>query len=114
MAIAARLSQHDEFVNLQFHVDQPRLRATDDPQIPDYDPAARLWFYWDDEKLELGQREFLGVEAFDVRQLTPADFRAIEYLNPPRINLPEQGLNDVSVVGALKWVRAQLLAPTGG
>ena len=104
MAIAARLSQHDEFVNLQFYVDSPRLRATDDPCIPDYDPGARLWFYRDDVKLELGEREFLGIEAFDVRELTAADFDAIEHLNPPKIDLPEHGLSDVSVTDVLHWV----------
>lgn len=112
MAVKARFRQQDEdrHVILDLYPEQARVRSTDDPNLPGYDPLARLWFYWDDEKLEEGEREFLGVEASDIALLTEEDFEAIERLNPPRIDIPELSLFDVKMADVLRQARTVRLA----
>ncbi len=113
MAVKADLIQYDDdrFVHLDWYVDQPRVRATDDYPSPGYVSDARIFFYWDDEKIEdLGEHELLGVEIVDIGMLSDRDISAIENLNPPRIDLPEEGLFDAPVADALRKARAKRLA----
>lgn len=70
-----------------------------------------MFFYWDDEKIEdSGEHEFLGVEIVDISDLSDRDLDAIERLNPPQIDLPEQDLFDVSVTDVLRRTRAKRLS----
>lgn len=113
MAVKARLSQYDDdrFVNLDWHIDERRVRSTDDYPSPEYEPDAYMFFYWDDEKIEdLGQHEFLGVEIVDIGELSDRDLDAIDRLNPPRIDIPEDELFNVSVTDVLRKARAKRLA----
>lgn len=105
MAVTAHLDQHDELVTIDLYTDEVRLRASDNPCLPGYDPAWRIWFYWDDEKLDHGEHEFVGVEVPNIDRLEEQDFAALERLNPPRIDLPEECLFGVTVADALRWVK---------
>jgi hypothetical protein len=105
MAMKAELFRHDEFVAINLYPDERRLKVEDEPSLPDYDPGWRIWFYWDDEKLDHGEHEFLGVEVPNIDRLEEQDFVALERLNPPRIDLPEERLFGVTVADALRWVK---------
>ncbi len=105
MAIKAELFRHDEFVAINLNPNERRLKVEDEPSLPGYDPGWRIWFYWDDEKLDRGEHEFLGVEVPNIDRLEEQDFVALERLNPPRIDLPEERLFGVTVADALRWVK---------
>lgn len=105
MAVNARFDQHDELVTIDLYTGQARLRASDAPRLPGYDPAWRIWFYWDDEKLDRGEHEFLGVEVPNIDRLEEQDFLALERLNLPRIDIPEVRLFSVTVADALRWAK---------
>lgn len=105
MAVRAELIQHDELLHLDLYPDERRLRATDEPDVPGFQPSTNLWFYWDDEKLERGEREFLGIEVEDLKKLTEAELRGLEHLGLPRIDIPEVNLFNVTVADALRWAR---------
>lgn len=105
MAMRAKLFRHDEFTAINLYPDERRLRVSDDPALPGYDPAWRIWFYWDDEKLDRGEYEFLGVEVPDIDRLEEQDLMALERLNPPRIDVPEEQLFGITVADALRWAK---------
>jgi hypothetical protein len=113
MAVKAHLSQYDDdrFVNLDWYVDERRVRSTDDYPSPGYEPDAHMFFYWDDEKIEdLGEHDFLGVEIIDISELSDKDLDAIDRLDPPRIDVLEEGPFDVSVTDVLRRARTKRLS----
>ncbi|HET7037319.1 MAG TPA: hypothetical protein VFI42_16660 [Thermomicrobiaceae bacterium] len=102
MAVMTRLYHSDGLVELSLYPGEPRVRVADDPD-------ERLWpyyLYWDEAKLERGEREFVGIEVFDVSDITADWLAALEQLDLPRIDVPEAGLQDVSVADALRWAKA--------
>ncbi len=112
MAVKASFIQYDEdrTVDLQLYVDEPRQRVTD--ALPSgYEPDAYISFYWDSAKIEeCGQYELLGIEILDVARLSDQDLRAIKELDPPRVDIPDDNLFDLTVAEVLRKARAKRLA----
>ncbi len=105
MAMRAELFRYDEFVAINLYPDERRLRVEDDPSLPGYNPDWRIWFYWDDETLDRGEHEFLGVEVPNNDRLEEQGFLALERLNPPRIDIPKERLFGITVADALRWAK---------
>jgi hypothetical protein len=78
-----------------------RERIADDPDERNWP----FWIFWDAPKLDQGEREFLGIEALDVSDITDYWLAELEKLNLPRIDVPEADLHDVTVADALRWAR---------
>lgn len=115
MAVNASLNQYDQdrTVDLQLYSDEPRVRVTDNPPRSDREPDAYISFFWNDEKIESqGEYELLGVEILNIGKLSDGDIELIENLNPPRIDIPEVGLHDVTVGFVLRRARAKWLTHT--
>jgi hypothetical protein len=62
---------------------------------------------------DLEEHEFLGVEIVDISELSDRDLDAIERLNPPRIDIPDEGLLDAQVTDVLRMARAKRLSHAG-
>ncbi|CAN5639391.1 hypothetical protein BH20CHL1_BH20CHL1_00780 [soil metagenome] len=113
MAVRADFnSYNDGYTFLDFYPDERRLRVTDDPEVPGYDHPFSVSFYWDGDKLEHGQREFVGIEIADIRRLHDEDLRAVAYLDLPLVDIPERGLYKVSVADVLRKARDRTLVST--
>ena len=107
MAVDADLMLEGGHLDLQLHLDEPRERISDDPpELPDFAPGSTTWLYYDGAALERGEHEFLGIEVSDVAKLSDQDIAAIERLHLPRVNVPQAGLLDASIVDVLRWARA--------
>lgn len=105
MAVTAHIYQQREYVALDLYTDEKRFRATDDPYLSGYTLNPWIEFYFDDEKLDRGEREFLGVELGNIARLTEDDLKAIEQLNRPRIDIPEANLFNVAVTDVLRRIQ---------
>ena len=81
----------------------------DDIDVPGYTANALTWWYWDEEKLARGEREFLGIEIIDITLVTEADFAALARLDLPTIDSTEYGLFDVTIADALRWAQRRAL-----
>ncbi len=81
----------------------------DDIDVPGYAADDITWWYWDDEKLTRGEREFLGIEIIDITLVTETDFAAIARLDLPTIDSPAYGLFDVTIADALRWAQHRAL-----
>lgn len=91
-----------------------RSSIADDIDVPGYTANDITWWYWDEEKLARGEREFLGIEVIDITLLTEADFVAIARLDLPTIDSPAYGLFDVTIADALRWAQRRALASPAG
>lgn len=110
MALRAWFSIYrDGLAYLDFYRDEQRLRVSDDPEIPGYEPSPLVSFYWDGNKLESGEREFVGLEVGNIEQLYDEDLQALDSLQLPAIDVPELGLFDVSPSDVFRRARAQTL-----
>lgn len=113
MAVNADFNTYnDGYTYLDFYPDEQRLRVTDDPQVPDYEHTYLVSFYWDGDKLDSGEREFVGIEIGDIRRLSDEDIRAIECLRLPLVNIPDKDLFGVTVVDVLRRAQRRTLVPS--
>jgi hypothetical protein len=60
-----------------------------------------LWFQWDGEKLDRGEREFLELIAFKLDRISDAAVRVLRALGLPRVTCADAGLIDVDVADAV-------------
>ncbi len=108
-------------VNADFYLDRnivgitllPENRGSsigDDIDVPGYTANGITWWYWDDEKLMHGEREFLGIEVIEITLLSEGDFAALDRLDLPTIDSAEYGLFDVTIADALRWAQRRALA----
>ncbi len=108
-------------VNADFYLDRNIVGITllseirgssigDDIDVPGYSADDITWWYWDEEKLTRGERDFLGIEVIDITLLTEADFAALDRLDLPTIDSAEYGLFDVTIADALRWAQRRALA----
>ena len=103
MAIRASFfSSTNGTIALGLYRDQQSARVASAPDL-DFTPGSMLWFYWDEEKLERGDREFLGIEVSEITALRDEDIEHIRAMDLPRIDLPDAGLANVTVADALRW-----------
>lgn len=110
MAVKAAFFSSDGVVALDLYLDQRRERVASAPD-PDFAPGSMLWFYWDEEKLARGDKEFLGVEVSEIGMLRDEDIEHIRTMPLPRIDLPEAGLSNVTVADALQWAKRHHTSP---
>lgn len=106
MAVNTHLFHSLGQVKFSLYPDQSRERIADDPDERNWP----FWIYWDGLKLERGEREFLGIEALDVADITEYWLSELEKLDLPRIDVPEADLLDVTVADALCWARQTYLS----
>ena len=109
MAVNAEMYHDRDIIDILLHPDQGRSLIGDDRDVPGYTANALTWWYWDEEKLARGEREFLGIEIIDITLLSETDFAAVARLDLPMIDSAEYGLFDVTIADALRW--AQRHAP---
>jgi hypothetical protein len=115
MAVKADLYLDRNIIGIALLPENRGSSIGDDIDVPGYTANALTWWYWDDEKLARGEREFLGIEVIDVTLLSEADFAALARLDMPRIDNAEHGLFDVTIADALRWAQRRALtspAPT--
>lgn len=106
MAITADLYEDIGQVIFMLHPGQRRERVADDPDERNWP----FWIYWDGRKLEIGEREFLGIEALDISDISDYWLSELEKLDLPRIDVPEVGLYAVTVPDAMRWARQTYLS----
>lgn len=110
MALRAWFSIYrDGLAYLNFYRDEQRLRVSDDPEIPGYEPSPLVSFYWDGEKLDAGEREFVGLEVGNIATLYDEDLRGLDSLQLPLVDVPELGSFDVSPAEVFRRARARTL-----
>ena len=116
MAVEARVHLEGRHLDLQLYPHERRSRVSDDPpELRGYVFGSTTWPYYDGEKLDRGEYEFVGIEVSSIADLTDEDIAAIERLEWPHVNCREQGLLDVSVAQVLRWAkRAHLEALARG
>lgn len=113
MAVRASFEQHrDGMAYLDLYPGEQRIRAHDDPEVPGYEWTFSVLFFFDNDKLDLGVREFLGLTILHIEHLSDEDLRAIEYLDVPLVDIPERGLYNVSVTDVLRGARDRTLVST--
>jgi hypothetical protein len=106
LAVEARVHLEGRHVDLQLYPDERRSRVSDEPpELRGAEFGATTWSYYDGEKLDRGEYEFVGIEVSSIGDLTDEDIAAIERLHWPRVNCREQGLLDASVADVLRWAR---------
>lgn len=110
MAVKADLYLDRTIVGIALLPDNRGSSIADDIDVPGYSANAVTWWYWDEEKLTRGEREFLGIEVIDITLLHEADFAALDRLDVPRIDNVEHGLFDVTIADALRWAQRRALA----
>lgn len=101
MAVTATPYHDEGHVSFDLYLDQFRDRVSDDPDERNWP----FWMYWDAPKLDEGEREFLGIEAHDVSDITDYWLGELEQIDLPRIDVPQADLQNVSVADALRWAR---------
>ncbi len=89
--------------------DEGRSSIGDDIDVPGYTANDITWWYWDDEKLIRGERDFLGIEVINITLMTEANFAALARLNLPTIDSAGYGLFDVTIADALRWAQRRAL-----
>jgi hypothetical protein len=106
MAVEARVHLEGRHLDLQLHPDERRSRVSDDPpELRGFEFGSTTWPYYDGEKLDRGEYEFVGIEVSSIGDLSDEDIAAIERLPWPRVNCREQGLLDASVADVLRWAK---------
>ena len=107
MAVEARVHLEGRHLDLQLYADERRSRVSDDPpELRGFSFGSTTWPYYDGEKLDRGEYEFVGIEVSSIGDLTDKDIAAIERLDWPRVNVPQAGLLDASIADVLRWARA--------
>jgi hypothetical protein len=66
MAIESRHSHNDGQIFFMLYSGEFKERIADDPDERNWP----FWIFWDAPKLDKGEREFLGIEALDVSDIT--------------------------------------------
>jgi hypothetical protein len=112
VAVAAKTFYSDGYFALDLYPDEPRERTRDDPPVPGFDPESRLWFFWDGEKLERGEYEFVGLTVLQLDRLGDKEFEELARVPLPRVDCPEAALFDAEVADVLRW--AQRTYPGAG
>ena len=70
-----------------------------------FGPESPIWFKWDAEKLERGEREFVRLKVFGLDRLADRDLRGLEEMHLPRVSCPEAGIIDQPISAVLRWAR---------
>lgn len=109
MAVIADFYLDHTIVGITLLPENRGSSISDDIDVPGYTANAITWWYWDDEKLARGEREFLGIEVIDITLVTEADFAALDHLEVPTIDSPGYGLFDVTIADALRWAQHRAL-----
>ncbi len=109
MAIDADLYLDRNIVGITLLPENRGSSIGDDINVPGYTANDITWWYWDDEKLIRGERDFLGIEVINITLLTEADFAALARLNLPTIDSAEYGLFDVTIADTLRWAQRRAL-----
>jgi hypothetical protein len=110
MAVNADFYLDGSIVGIVLLPENRRSSIGDDIDVPGYTANDITWWYWDDEKLARGEREFLGIEVIDITLLSEEDFAALARLDLPTIDSPTYGLFDVTIADALRWAQRRALA----
>ncbi len=97
-------------IDIMLYPGEGRSSIGDDIDVPGYTANEITWWYWDDEKLMRGEREFLGIEVIEITLLSEADFAALDRLDLPKINSAEYGLFDMTIADTLRWAQRRALA----
>ncbi len=106
MAIDAALSVDDGHMQLDLYPGEDRERVADaPPELPGFDPGSTTWVYYDGAALGLGKHEPVGIEIFDVADLTDDDLTMFDRLSFPRMTVRGSDTADVSVVALLRQAR---------
>lgn len=103
MALTARIYSIDAMIAVQVSTDTSRTRVAADPDDSGW--PLQIWFYWDEDRLATGQRDFLGIEVGRADLLTDDQLTRIAALDLPRVDVPDRGLRDVSIADVLRQVR---------
>lgn len=105
MAMSGAIFYSDGYFALDLYPGQMRDRVDALPPAPKLpeDALPGVYVYWDGEKLERGEYEFLGVAVTNLGSLTKRDLDDLEQLSLPRVTCPETGLCDVEVSEMLRW-----------
>jgi hypothetical protein len=109
VAINAGIYRDRSIIDIILYPGEGRSSIGDDIDVPGYTANAITWWYWDDEKLARGEREFLGIEVIDITLLSEADLAAVARLDLPHIDNAEHGLFDVTIADALRWAQRRAL-----
>jgi hypothetical protein len=110
MAVKADLYLDRNIIGIALLPENRGSSTGDDIDVPGYTANAITWWYWDDEKLVRGEREFLGIEIIDITLLSEADLAAVARLDLPHIDNAEYGLFDTTIADALRWAQRRALA----
>jgi hypothetical protein len=103
MAVIASLYHDGDFVSIDFYPDVPKAGVLDSFDERDW-PIEGLF---DDEKLDRGERELLGVEALFIGSLTDYWLDELDKVDPPRVDMPEFGFKNAKISDVLRWARAR-------
>ncbi|MDQ6601108.1 MAG: hypothetical protein M3176_10525 [Chloroflexota bacterium] len=109
MAVNADLYIDRNIVGITLLPENRGSSIGDDIDVPGYTANEITWWYWDNEKLMRGEREFLGIEVIDITLLSEADVAALARLDLPTIDNAEYGLSDVTIADALRWAQHRAL-----
>lgn len=109
MAVNADLYLDGSIVGIVLLPENRGSSISDDIDVPGYNANAITWWYWDEEKLMRGEREFLGIEIIDITSVTEDDLAAVSRLDVPTIDSPAYGLFDVTIADALRWAQRRAL-----
>jgi hypothetical protein len=113
VAVNAGIFYSDAYFAIDLYPGEERERVEDVPPGVDLAPDSPWVFEWDAEKLDRGEREFLGLTVFGLDQLTEQDFAALQSVPLPRVSCPELGLHDMAIVDVVHWAK-QNLSGRGG
>src|SRR5690554_4626600 len=99
MALKSRISAYEGFFAIHF------VERNYGAGVGDF-PDDRMWpfdFFYEDEKLARGEYELVGVEVLDVSLITDEWLAEMEKLDLPRVDVPEAGLIDATLLDVLRW-----------
>lgn len=103
MAVAAGIWYYDGGLTIELHPGEQHNWIADNPD--DRSWPMGLWFYYDHDKLERGERVFQGLEVIDISYIEDDWLADLDTLDLPRVDVPEAGLTDASIADVLRWAR---------
>jgi hypothetical protein len=103
MAITARLARDGEYISIIFYPGRIKYGVIDSPDDRDWP----IDFNYDDEKLDRGEHELLGVEVLFIGILADEWLDELDKLDLPRVDIPDYGFTDAKLSDVLRWARAR-------